>query len=156
MLTVDVVPAQWTRESYGFQVKRMGYILFNFFSLDDEMRLDGSSKRSFVVTAKNIDVLLDLDPRAPYKEEDANGDLLLYKNPNQAAVTILKVNKQQDRTFSFSYCEMAENSGEDEDVKSFNEITLKPGQVRMIQVILEFGIPAISGLHALYNPALIG
>ena len=46
----------------------MGYILFNFFDLQEDMRLDQASKRTFVVTAKNIDTLLDLDPKTAFNE----------------------------------------------------------------------------------------
>ena len=57
----------------------MGYMLFSFFELTGEMGVEGSSKKTFVVTARNMDVLLDLDPRAKYDEaEDASEELLLY------------------------------------------------------------------------------
>ena len=45
---------------------------------------------------------------------------------------------------------------EEEEIQSFNEFTLKPGQVKIVQSICEFGIPSLSGMHAIYNPGLIG
>ena len=68
MLTIEVSPAQWRKENNMYMVKRMGYILFSFFDISEEMRIDGSSKRTFVVTAKNMDVLLDLNTKSPYNE----------------------------------------------------------------------------------------
>ena len=41
---------------------------------------------------------------------------------------ILKIEKNEDRTYLFSYCEMADDGGaSDEDIQSYNEILLKPG-----------------------------
>jgi len=121
------------------------------------MRIDSNSKKTFVVTTRNMDPILSFDARAPYNEEDANEELLLYRPLNSPVVNILKVSKHEDRTYTLSYCEMVEEGGAegDEDIQSYNEITLKPGQLKMIQSIFEFAIPAISGLHALYNPAVI-
>ena len=74
---------------------------------------------------------------------------------NSPVVTIMKMSKQEDRSYVFSYCEMVETEGED-DVTSFNEITLKPGQVKMIQVCCEHALPALTGMHAIMNPSLLG
>jgi len=134
----------------------MGYMLFSFFEISEEMRFDIASKRTFVLTSKNMDVILDLDPRAPYIETENNEELLLYKPMNSPTMNILKITKGEGRMFTFSYCEMADNNNGDEDIQSYNEVTLKPGQVRMVQTICEFGLPALSGLHAVYNPNLFG
>ena len=131
MLSVELMPAQWRKEDNMYLVKRMGYILFSFFEVSGEMRIDGASKRTFVVTPKNMDAILDLDPRSPYDADEANEELLLYKPMNSDVMSILKVTKNEDRTFSFSYCEMGEND-ESEAIQSYNEISLKPGQVRMV------------------------
>lgn len=48
--------------------------------LTEEMRLDGASKKTFVMTAKNMDVILDMDTRAPYNEDESNEELLLYQS----------------------------------------------------------------------------
>ena len=138
-------------------IAKAGYILLTFFDLDDDMRIDGVGKKTFVVTTRNMDPLLDLDPRAPYDESEVNEQLLLYKPFNSPRVTILKVAKQPDRSYLFSYCEMTddERPDSDEEIQSYNEITLKPGQVLMIQRTLEFALPSLTGLHALYNPSVI-
>ena len=132
MLTVEVAPAQWAKESGLYIVKRMGYILFTFFELTNEMRVEGSSKKAFVVTAKNVDTILDIDTRSKYSEADSNEELMLYKPQNSPLVTIMKIERNEDRSYNFTYCEMSEddaqNDGQEEaDVKSFNEITLRPG-----------------------------
>ena len=155
MLTIEVSPAQWRKQDNMYMIKRMGYILFSFFEINEEMRIDGSSKRTFVVTAKNMDVLLDLDTSAPYNDKEANEELLLYKPMNAPVMNIMKVTKTDGRNFTFSYCEMADGGDGDEDIQSYNEISLKPGQVKMIQTLCEFGLPALSGMHAIYNPGLI-
>ena len=62
-----------------YLVKKMGYMLFNFFEINEEQRIDAQSKKSFIVTPRNLDPLLDIDPRAPYNEADQNEELLLYK-----------------------------------------------------------------------------
>ena len=155
MLTVEIAPAQWRKENNMYMIKRMGYILFSFFEISEDMRVDGSSKRTFVVTAKNMDVLLDLDTSSSYDDKQANEELLLYKPMNSPVMNIMKVSKTEGRNFLFSYCEMADGGDGDENIQSYNEITLKPGQVKMIQTLCEFGLPALSGMHAIYNPSLI-
>lgn len=166
MFTVDITPAQWRNESNQYIVKRMGYVLINFFELDkNDMRIDGSNKKTFVVTLKNMDVILDLDTRAPFDEAESNEELMLYKKQDTAMVNILKIAKNADRTFTFTYCEMADGEEEDlaegggnddeNEIQSYNEITLKPGQVKMVQEVCKFAIPALTGMHAIYNPSLL-
>ena len=65
-----------------------------------------------------MDVLIDLDTRSPFNEAESNEELLLYKKQNSPVVNILKVAKNADRTFTFSYCEMVEAGAkrDDEDI----------------------------------------
>lgn len=79
-----------------------------------------------------MDPLLDLDTRAPYIEDDPNEELLLYKPLNLPVMYILKIAKNEDRSYLFTFCEMPDNMPGDEEIQSYNEIILKPGQVRMI------------------------
>ena len=164
MLTVEVVPAQWRKESNQYTVSRMGYIIVSFFELTEgDLRIDGATKKTFIVTLKNMDVLLDLDSSAPFNSEVQNEELMLYKNQNTPVVNIIRVAKNTDRTFTFTYCEMVEAEGDpaegdpsgEQDIVSYNEITLKPGQVKMIQEVCRFGIAALTGMHAIYSPSLV-
>lgn len=70
-------------------------------------------------------------------------------------MNILKITKREDRSFSFNYCEMADDKESVDDMESYNDITLRPGQVKMVQVICEFGLPALFGMHTINNPSLI-
>ena len=94
MMTIEVTPAQWRQENNQYVVKKMGYILLSFFELTEEMRIDGASKKSFVLTPRNMDTLLDLDPKAGYNEADNNEEVVLYKPANSSLVSILKIAKQ--------------------------------------------------------------
>ena len=101
----------WRRENNQFLVKRVGYILFNFMEMTEDYRIDGATKKTFVMTAKNLDTILDLDPRAKYDaSEDTNEELLLYKSMNSPLTNIMKISKQEDRTYTFTYCETADES----------------------------------------------
>ena len=80
MITMETMPAMWTKQNNQYIVKRNGYVLFGFMELTEEMRLDGASKKTFVMTAKNMDVILDMDTRAPYNEDESNEELLLYQS----------------------------------------------------------------------------
>ena len=54
-------------------MSRAGYIILNFFELSrDDFRVEGAGKKTFIVTLKNMDVLLDLNTSAPYIENDQN------------------------------------------------------------------------------------
>ena len=108
MLSVSLMPAAWRHENNIYTVKMMGYILFVFFDVNDGFQVDTASKRTFVVTPKNMDALLDLDPRAPFDAKDANEELILYKPMSSDVLNIMKVVKNEDRTYNFSYCEMDE------------------------------------------------
>ena len=151
MMTIEVTPAQWRQENNQYVVKKMGYILLSFFEMSEDMRIDGASKKSFVLTPRNMDTLLDLDPKAAYNEADSNEEVVLYKPVNSALVSILKIAKQQDRSYVFTYCEMPDDDGNggSEEIQSYNELSLKPGQVRMLQVIAEFALPSLSGINAI-------
>ena len=153
-MAIDMAPCQWRREQQQYVVHRNGYILFSFFELGEDARVDGASKKTFVLTAKNLDSLLGLNIHAPYNEADQNEELILYKPVDSVVMQIMKVTKNEDLTYNFTYCEMAEDK--DEEIQSYNDITLKPGQVRMIQVMCEYGLPALSGFHAIGNPNVIG
>ena len=80
MITMETMPAMWTKQNNQYVVKRNGYVLFGFMELTEEMRLDGASKKTFVMTSKNMDVILDMDTRAPYNEDESNEELLLYQS----------------------------------------------------------------------------
>jgi len=80
MITMETMPAMWTKLNNQYVVKRNGYVLFGFMELTEEMRLDGASKKTFVMTSKNMDVILDMDTRAPYNEDESNEELLLYQS----------------------------------------------------------------------------
>lgn len=133
----------------------MGYIILNFFDVNEEMRIDGASKKTFVITIKNIDTIFDLDPRAPFNKDDSNEDMMFYKRMDSATTSIVKVTKLADRSYNFTYCELSESEASG-DIQCYNEITLKPGQVRMLQSLCEFAMPALPGLHAVYNPDILG
>ena len=64
------------------------------------------------MNTKNVDTILDLDPRAPYSKDQANEELMLYKPYNSDVMNIVKMNKNEDRSYNFTYCEM---SGEETD-----------------------------------------
>ncbi len=100
------------------------------------------------MTPRNLDTIFDLNPKERYHEEDNNEELVFYKAVNSPLMSILKISKQEDRSYVFNYCEMADSENEDEEVQSYNEMTLKPGQVRMIQVMCEFALPSLVGVHA--------
>lgn len=101
--------------------------MISFFDLSDEMRIDGASKKTFVVTAKNVDSLLDLAPRSPFNKDESNEDMLFYKPMNSPVMNILKITKREDRTYTFNYCEMSDENDNVDDLESYNEINLRPG-----------------------------
>ena len=58
------------------------------------------------MTPKSIDIILDLDIQRPYDAAlDEEGEVVPYFSKNEGIMCILRVEKQQDRTFKFSYCE---------------------------------------------------
>ena len=50
-------------------------------------------------------------------------------------MSILKINRNEDKSYNLTYCEMPDDDTEDldnADINSYNEITLKPGQIIML------------------------
>ena len=78
-MTVETVPASWRKENNQYVVKRLGYLLFGFFELNQDQSMDVASKKTVVVTSRTMDTLLDLDTRASYNEADTNEELVLYQ-----------------------------------------------------------------------------
>ena len=40
-------------------------------------------------------------------------------------------------------------------MESYNEIVLRPGQVKMVQIICEYALPAVLGLNVINNPTIL-
>ena len=97
-------PATWQLKDDQYSVSKAGYIIISFFNLSEESRIEIDSKKVFVLTAKNFDVILDLDTKAPFQESEQNEDMMFHQKGE--VMSILKVKKQKDRSFSFTYCEM--------------------------------------------------
>lgn len=69
----------WRRENNQYLVNKHGYILFSFFDMDEANRIDGASKKTFVVTSKTVDSILDLDSRSAFDKAGSNEEMLFYK-----------------------------------------------------------------------------
>lgn len=60
------------------------------------------------------------------------------------------MNKQENRDWKFSYCEI-----KDEDVTNVLSIDLTPGEVRALQVLFEYLMPTMLGWHCIENPSVV-
>ena len=58
------------------------------------------------MTPKSIDLILDLEIQRPFDPQlDSEGEVVPYYSKNEGVMCILRVEKQKDRTYKFSYCE---------------------------------------------------
>ena len=70
---------------------------------------------------------------------------------------ILKIERSAESgEFSFAYCEASSQGKDPENIESLYEISLRPGQVRMCQVLCEYALPSLLGWQAMINPACVG
>lgn len=64
-------------------------------------------KKTFVLSAKNIGDVLDLNTTSPYdSKEDADGVYTQYQAKEEDPVRVFRMNKLEKRNFNFSYCEI--------------------------------------------------
>ena len=142
ILTIDCAPARWNKNDINYSVGHSGYIVFNFMQMEGETsKVDIATKKSFIMTPKSMDVIMDLELDRPYDEEkDSEAEIAFYRPQQSSVMGILKIQKLVDREFNFSYCEVGRTSGitgedtgelvlesEDDQIKSFGDITLKNG-----------------------------
>ena len=107
LMTVEAQPARWNKNDFQYSVGHNGYLVFNFLETDPETnKIDLTTKKTFIMTPKSIDLILDLEIQRPFDPHiDTEGEVVPYFSKNEGVMTILKVEKQKDRTFKFSYCE---------------------------------------------------
>ena len=75
-------PPPWRKTEDTYLAMRNGYLCFHFFKLDDQKNVLISSRKTFVMTPKNIDVILGLELERKFdKDLDEQGDVAIY---NQA------------------------------------------------------------------------
>ena len=60
------------------------------------------------------------------------------------------MNKKQNREFVFSYCEI-----KNEEVEGIVSIELTPGEVKNIQILIEYCVPLLLGWHCIYDPSVV-
>ena len=143
-----------------------GYVCFHFLKLDSSNNILLNSKRTFVMTPKNIDVVLGIELDRRYeKERDEQGDVAIYyqaarEQPNgtqQAVTKVLRIQRTESNDFNLQYCELDESKqASKQELTCHSEITLKRGQIRAIQVLLEFSLPVMLGWQTLYSKDAIG
>ena len=80
-MTIECAPARWNKNDIHYSVGHSGYILFNFMQQDKEtQKVDVTTKKSFIMTPKSMDVIMDLDLKSPYDEKlDAEAEIAFYK-----------------------------------------------------------------------------
>ena len=73
--------------------------------------MDITTKKSFIMTPKSIDVIFDLEVQRPYNEElDNEAEIAFYRSRNEEnAISILKIQKLQGREYNFAYCEVGQS-----------------------------------------------
>ena len=135
-------------------MSRNGYILFEFLNFEQEsQKMDWEARKTFVMGIKSVDIILGLNIFAPFdKNMDQDGEIAFYKPPDENATRVLKVTKQENREFLFTYCDI----NDDEQLEVTHEITLKPGQVRAMQVLIEYAMPSLLGWQTLNNHEAVG
>ena len=63
------MPPPWRKLEDTYLAMKNGYICFHFIKVDEQRNIILNTKRTFVMTPKNIDVVLGLDLYRRYDKE---------------------------------------------------------------------------------------
>jgi hypothetical protein len=80
LLNIDSpVPPPWRKLDESYVALKNGYLCFHFMQLDSNRNIILHTKRTFVMTPKNIDVILGLELDRRYdKDLDQDGEVAFY------------------------------------------------------------------------------
>ena len=124
MLSIVPTPASFKLQEGSYTVDRNGYIVFDFVRVTDE-GFDYSSKKTFVMTAKNVDTILGIDAfnRKPNKKDE--GEIAFYSQKDDSATRVLKIARPSEDYF-VSYFDINENEDQS-DKQGEHTVPLKVG-----------------------------
>ena len=72
-------PPPWRKLDDAYLAMKNGYVCFHFIKLDTQKNIIINTKKTFVMTPKNIDVMLGLELERRYvKEYDEEGEVAFY------------------------------------------------------------------------------
>eukprot|EP00347_Sterkiella_histriomuscorum_P001673 403371114 len=157
MMNMNVKQASFAEKNDSFQVHKNGYIIIDFTPIgepteEQQSRADVTNKKTFIVTLKNMGEILSLDTTLPYnKETDDEGVFIQYQAKEDEPIRVMKMNKQPNRHYKFTYCEIFNGS----EVKNNQVMDLSFGEVIQIKSLLEYSMPYLLGWQALMNPSIV-
>ena len=139
-------------------MQRSGYISVDFVpftEVDGTKKPDRLRRKTMIVTMKTVRKLLDFDvDEVILTEKKENLIFITYKPKDDDPVTrvlnLKKVPNQQH--IVFQYVEISD-SGNTEGKPA--EVTITFDEMKNLQLLLEYSIPAIMGWNALYDPSVV-
>ncbi|CDW73983.1 uncharacterized protein loc100797370 [Stylonychia lemnae] len=158
MLMIQPRPSEFQESEKSFSVGKNGYISIDFTPMikpqeNSPYVADIQNRKNIIVTMKSVGDILDLDSRSQFdSEKDSEGFFIQYQGQNEDdPIKVLRMNKIPGEQYKFSYCEV----GDDEQVGNVTSMDLTYGEVRNIQILIEYSVPLLLGWHCIYNPSVI-
>ena len=156
-LSIVPYPASYKENDNTFTLQKPGYISVEFVpfaEIEGQKKPDAVRRKTMIVTMKTIRKLIDLDADEVIKSEKDNLTFITYKAKDEDTVTrVLNLRKVPNQeSIIFQYVEV-DSAGKTEGEPS--QVSLTFDEIRNLQLLLEYSIPALMGWHVLYDPSVV-
>ena len=156
-LSIVPYPASYKENDNTFTVQKPGYFSVDFVpftEVDGAKKPDTLRRKTMIVTMKTVRKLLDYDADEVIKTEKDNLTFITYKTKDDDPVTrVLNLKKVPNQEhILFQYVEVSESGNT--DGKPY-EVVITFDEMKNLQLLLEYSIPAIMGWNALYDTSVV-
>ena len=110
--------------------------------MNEEGGFDYTTKKTFVMTAKNCDTVLGIDAfnRKPNPEDE--GEIAFYSQRDEETTRVLKISRPSE-DYRISYFDLSDST--DTQLAGEYNVPLKVGQLRTLQILIEYALPSLLG-----------
>ena len=156
-LSIVPYPASYKENDNTFTVQKPGYFSVDFVpftEVDGAKKPDTLRRKTMIVTMKTVRKLLDYDADEVIKTEKDNLTFITYKTKDDDPVTrVLNLKKVPNQEhILFQYVEVSESGNTDGKP---SEVVITFDEMKNLQLLLEYSIPAIMGWNALYDTSVV-
>lgn len=106
-------PAQWKKQNNNYVVSLNGYLLCEFADFDDKRQLQIQTRKTFILTPKNMDIFLDIDYTSKF--DDAEEPQVAFYTQRDSSITfILRLQRVSQDQYVLEFAESDDKQGDDE------------------------------------------
>ena len=88
-----------------------GYLVFDFCRVEADKQIDWKERKTFIMTAKNIDSILAIDVFNTKPSKDDEGEIAFYRGFNEDITRVLKISRPTN-DFMITYLQLSNEANE--------------------------------------------